>query len=227
MSILRWRQDKSRRPAVGAIVCLFLLPACHLDMWDGARYKPLEGSEFFEDGRSARQLPEGAVPYKAARLDAHYYQGKVNGQFAESLPARVTDSEQWDWDDPEKRRAFIKRGQNRFMVYCSPCHGALGNGQGMITERGFPNPPSYMDPRLLDAPIGYFYDVITNGFGKMYSYASRVPVEDRWAIATYIRTLQLSQNATPELLPPDLLQTAQAAPGETAAGAGEAAADEH
>lgn len=197
------------RPGVFAVVALLLgaavLSGCHQDMWNQRRYEPFERGDFFGEGESSsRTFVAGTVPYKLPKTDTHYYEGRVNGEFASELPEQIT-----------LNLALLQRGQERFGIYCMPCHGAQGLGNGMIPQRGFPNPPAYTDQRLLESPIGYFFDVMTNGFGRMYNYAGRVTVDDRWAIATYIRTLQLSQNATPALLPEDILAEARAVhPGE-------------
>lgn len=181
-----------------------VLTGCHWDLWNQDRYEPLEQGDFWGEGESSsRGLVEGTVPYLGARLNTAYYKGMdSNDEFITALPARLDL-------DGEEFEIFLRRGQERFNIYCIVCHGEQGLGDGMIPKRGFPNPPSYMDQRLLDVPIGYFYDVMTNGFGRMYSYKSRVSVEDRWAIASYIRVLQLSQYATPDLLTEDLLEKAR------------------
>ena len=191
--------------AAALLVCALAVAGCHLDMWNQDRYEPLEKGGFFGEGESSsRMLVAGTVPYGMDRLDTHYYEGRVNGELVTELPRQIALD-----------RALLERGQERFGIYCTPCHGYQGLADGMITKRGFPNPTSYVSQHLLEAPIGYFFDVMTNGFGRMYSYASRVPVDDRWAIATYVRTLQLSQNATPDLLPPDVLAEARRPqPGE-------------
>ena len=191
--------------AVSVLVCALAVTGCHWDMWNQDRYEPLEKGDFFGDNQSSsRVLIAGTVPFGMDRLDTHYYEGRVNGELVTELPRQITLD-----------RTLLERGQERFGIYCTPCHGYQGLADGMITKRGFPNPTSYMSQHLLEAPIGYFYDVMTNGFARMYSYASRVPVEDRWAIAAYVRTLQLSQNATPDLLPPDVLAEARSPqPGE-------------
>jgi mono/diheme cytochrome c family protein len=196
--------------AAGAVLCAAALTGCHLDMWQQRRYEPLEKGAFFGEGESSSRTPvEGTVPYHLAKLDSHYYQGRVNGELIDALPAQIPLTAE-----------LIQRGHDRFGIYCTPCHGLTGHADGMVVHRGFPQPTSYMDQRLLEAPLGYFFDVMTNGFGRMYSYASRVPVEDRWAIAVYVRTIQLSQNATPDLLPPDVLEQArQPRPGQEAADA--------
>ena len=124
------------------------------------------------------------------RQDDHLYQGRVNGELADTFPMPVT-------------AAVMARGQERYNVFCLPCHGPTGSGNGTIVQRGFRAPPSYHEERLRAAPVGYFYDVMTNGFGAMQDYASQVPVADRWAIAAYMRALQLSQRATVNDVPAD------------------------
>ncbi len=167
-----------------AVARLLLLTAsgCSYNMAKQPRYNPLDPSDFFADGRSARPPVAGTVAQGQARTDDAFYAGKVNGVAVENIPFAVT-------------REVLERGRERFDIYCSPCHGRLGNGEGMIVKRGFRQPPSYHIPRLREAPDGHFFDVITNGFGAMASYASRVEPRDRWAIAAYIRALQLSQSA--------------------------------
>ncbi len=147
------------------------------------RYDALWASSFFANGASARPLPEGTVAQAHLRTDELFYQGKIDGKIADVFPMTVD-------------RKILDRGRERFNIYCSPCHDQLGTGNGMIVQRGFTPPPSYHIPRLREAPVGHFFDVITNGFGAMYSYAERVEPLDRWAIAAYIRALQLSQGAT-------------------------------
>jgi len=165
--------------------------ACNQMMDSGPRYKPLAESDFFPDGQSARPQVEGTVARGHLRLDDAFSTGRVNGTLVEELPIRVT-------------RDALARGQDRFDIFCSPCHGQRGYGDGVIVERGFPSPPSYHIDRLRDAPVGHFFDVITNGYGEMASYASRVAPNDRWAIVAYIRALQLSQHATIDDVPPDV-----------------------
>ncbi len=160
--------------------------ACRQDMHNQPRYKPLAATNFFGDGRSERPTIADTVARGQLHLDQARYTGKENGKDVTSFPIQIT-------------RADVARGQERFNIYCSPCHGRLGDGHGMIVSRGLRQPPSYHDPRLIDAPVGHFFDVMTNGYGAMYSYASRVAVDDRWRIAAYIRALQLSQNAPAQL----------------------------
>jgi cytochrome c553 len=165
-----------------AAACVLLLSACRNDMHNQPRYKPLAATDFFGDGRSARPAIEDTVARGQLRLDPAHYTGKINGKDIDYIPIKVDKQD-------------LLRGQERFNIYCSPCHGRLGNGHGMIVTRGLRQPPSYLDQRLVDAPIGHFFDVMTNGYGSMYSYASRVAVDDRWRIAAYIRALQTSENA--------------------------------
>jgi mono/diheme cytochrome c family protein len=176
----------------GTLIAASLLVSlgCRQDMQDQPRFEPLEACEFFDDGRSARPHVRGTVARGAPRQDELFYTGRVNGELAEVLPFEPT-------------RDRLERGRERYDIFCSPCHGGLGNGEGMIVQRGFRRPPSYHEERLRKMPIGHFYDVISNGFGTMKDYASRIPPEDRWAIAAYIRALQLSQHATIDDVPPD------------------------
>lgn len=171
--------------------CLLLTTGCWFDMRQQPKVKPLEPSDFFLDGQSARPLVADTVARGYLGLDTRFYQGKnEDGTLVEAFPLEIT---------PE----VMARGRERYDIFCSPCHGAVGNGQGMIVQRGFKAPPSFHLPRLREAPPGHYYDVITNGFGVMYSYASRVPPEDRWAIIAYIRALQLSQNASLDDVSPE------------------------
>ncbi len=162
---------------------------CRQDMHDAPRYDPLESSNFKQfDGQSARPLVANTVARGQLREDRHLYEGIVDGKPAETFPMPVT-------------AAVMQRGQERFNVFCSPCHGRTGEGNGMIVQRGFRQPPSYHEDRLRNAPVGYFFDVMTHGFGAMQDYSAQVPVADRWAIAAYIRALQLSQRAGMEDVP--------------------------
>ena len=170
-----------RVPALLALLfCIPALSGCLQDMWNGSRLKPLETSPVFADQNSSRPLLPDTVARGQAHLDAALYQGRVNGQLVDSFPFPVT-------------MQTLNRGQQQFTIYCAPCHGVGGEGNGKIVERGFTAPPSYYIPRLRAAPVGHFFDVITNGYGAMYSYNDRVEVNDRWAIAAYIRALQRTQ----------------------------------
>ena len=157
--------------------------SCRQDMYDQPKTKPLSSSAFFKDGQSARPIPEGTVPRGFLREDQALFRGLTpEGTFVSTLPLPLT-------------KELLLRGRERFDIFCSPCHGRQGNGRGMIVQRGFKQPTSFHEDRLRNQAIGYFFDVMTNGFGQMSSYASQVPPEDRWAIAAYVRALQLSQHA--------------------------------
>ena len=171
-------------------VLLLTLGCTYNPMRDQPRYEPLEYSPSFRDQTSARAGVPGAVPHTYEVSSEWFYTGKTAaGQLIDAFPFPVT-------------RDVLLRGQERFNIYCAPCHGLVGMGNGMIVQRGFSPPPSYHIDRLRDAPVGHFVDVITNGYGQMYSYAYRVKPADRWAIAAYIRALQLSQNASMDDVPP-------------------------
>jgi mono/diheme cytochrome c family protein len=157
-------------------------------MHNQPRYKPLSQSDFFGDDRSARPLVEDTVPRGELRDNEHLYTGKINGETATTFPFEIT-------------KEVLDRGEQRFNIYCTPCHDHTGSGMGMVVRRGFKRPPSFHIDRLRQAPPGYFFDVITNGFGAMQGYAEQVPVKDRWAIIAYIRALQLSQHATMQDVP--------------------------
>lgn len=182
------RAAQRRTLVLVALAGGLLAGACRQDMHDQPRYEPLEGSNFFQDGRASRPMVAGTVARGQLHLDEHLYTGKVGGEFVKTFPFAIDQK-------------ILKRGQERYNIYCTPCHDQLGTGQGMIVQRGFRPPPSFHIDRLRDAAPGYFFDVITNGFGAMYSYADRVSPQDRWAIIAYVRVLQLSQNATMDEVP--------------------------
>lgn len=158
------------------------LMGCRQDMHDQPRYEPLEASDIFADGLASRHAPADTVARGELRADTYFYTGKRDGDIGSTLPLVLT-------------RALLERGQERYDIYCSPCHDRVGNGQGMIVRRGFRRPPSLHSPHLRTAPIGHFFDVMSNGFGAMMDYAAQIDPRDRWAIAAYIRALQLSQHA--------------------------------
>jgi len=188
---LRGRTTVRRSVRTSFLVALVALGAgCRQDMHDAPRYDPLESSNFFADGQSARPLVANTVARGQLREDRHLYEGIVDGKPAETFPMPVTEE-------------VMKRGQERFNIFCAPCHGRTGEGNGMIVQRGFRQPPSYHEDRLRNAPVGYFFDVMTHGFGAMQDYSAQVPVADRWAIAAYIRALQLSERAGVEDVPAD------------------------
>jgi mono/diheme cytochrome c family protein len=166
------------------LTALLALAGCRQDMHDQPRFKPLAKSDFYSDLRSARPPVEGTVARGQLHEDTYFYSGRVGTLFGDYLPFPVS---------PE----VLARGQQRFNIYCAPCHSRVGDGNGMVVQRGFRAPPSYHTDRLRKAPLGYFFDVMTRGFGAMPDYAEQVPAADRWAIVAYIRALQLSQAATP------------------------------
>jgi mono/diheme cytochrome c family protein len=178
-----------RNAVVIAAACLSLA-ACRQDMHDAPSYDPLQQTNFFSNGAASRPLVANTVARGQLRADEHLFTGKVNGQVATEFPMPVTE-------------AVLNRGQERFNVYCSPCHGRTGEGNGMVVQRGFRPPPSYHDDRLRNVAVGYFFDVMTNGFGAMQDYSAQITVPDRWAIAAYIRALQLSRHATVDDVPAD------------------------
>jgi mono/diheme cytochrome c family protein len=207
---------KSGKLSAGKIVCGFLLGTfcllavgCRYDMQDQPRYKYYKKSDFFRDGRASRDLPEGTVSRGNLREDKEFYTGKNANLSAAPITAAPATATATDASGNTVVTTFpdaiakipvpvtkelIDRGQERYNIYCIVCHGPVGNGDGMIVRRGYPKPPTYNDDRLRNAPDGHFFDVITNGWGKMNSYAHQVPVADRWAIVAYIRALQVSQN---------------------------------
>lgn len=173
-------------PAVRVLLVLsavLWVSGCRMDMHDQPKYKSFRASAFFPDGRASRTPPEGTVAQGQLREDELLYTGKLDGQDSELFPFPIT-------------REVLDRGQERYNVFCSPCHDRVGTGQGIIVQRGMKQPPSFHITRLREAPPGYYFNVITQGFGVMYGYASRIPPEDRWAIIAYIRALHLSQAAS-------------------------------
>ena len=183
----------NNRSALLPLALLIPLTACRQDMQDQPRYKPLAASDFFSDHRSARPEVDGTVARGHLRLDEARYTGKIAGEDIDQFPIPIA-------------RADIERGQNRFNVYCSPCHGRLGDGNGMVVLRGYRQAATFYESKLLKSPVGHFFDVITNGFGAMPSYASRVQPDDRWRVIAYIRALQLSESAKINDIPPDKRQ---------------------
>ncbi len=192
----------------------FTIGCDRLDMYDQPRYEALEASRFFGDGLSARPPVEGTIPRGGLRDDIPFYTGKEDGKPVSPIPAAayqaLYDRQPQQFNEPFNqiepvvlRQALLERGRERFEIYCSVCHGRTGDGDGMIVRRGFRRPPSYHIDRLRDAAAGHFFDVITNGFGAMASYSSRIDVADRWAIVAYLRALQLSQHARLEEVPLD------------------------
>ena len=177
------------RLALAALAVVFVA-GCRVDMHIQPKYKMDDGTSFFPDGRANRPLVPDTVAHGYMHSDELLYTGKVNGVIVDQFPFTVTPK-------------ILERGRARFNIYCTPCHDYTGSGHGMIVQRGFPSPPSYHTDRLRQAPAGHFFEVMTNGYGAMFSYAARVAPEDRWAIVAYIRALQLSQHATLDDVPAD------------------------
>ena len=163
-------------------MALALVTGCRQDMHDQPKFTPQRGTAFYVDGRSARPQVENTVARTQLHQDAYFYTGLQNGKEGDALPFPAT-------------LQVLQKGQERYNVYCTPCHSRVGNGAGMIVDRGYHPAGNFHTARLVAAPLGHFFNVITNGYGAMPEYAAQVSVEDRWAIAAYIRALQLSQNA--------------------------------
>jgi len=162
--------------------------------------RPLVESQFYPDHRSERPIISGTVARGHLEADTYFYTGKIGSNDGDYMPFPVTSE-------------VMARGQQRFNIYCAPCHSEVGDGNGMIVQRGFKHPPSYHIERLRRAPIGYFFDVMTNGFGAMPDYSEQVSAADRWAIAAYIRALQLSQHAIQADVPPGQTVASTPPPG--------------
>jgi len=177
-----------RLPAILALTCL--AGACRRDMQDQPRYRPFRTSAFFQDGRSARPLVAGTVARGQLEEDDHLYRGRIGEEFAATFPFPVTAE-------------VLERGRERYDIFCAPCHGRVGDGDGMIVQRGMRRPPSLHIERLRKSPPGYAFDVITNGFGAMIDLSDRLSAEDRWAIVSYVHALQRSQGAGLDDVPPE------------------------
>jgi cytochrome c553 len=183
-----WRIADGSRMRISIFHLLFsilvlLFAGCRRDMFQQPKENPLREDTFFPDGAGSRPIPPHTVARGHLDEDEVFYTGMVGTNLVTQFPFPIT-------------REVLERGRERFDIYCAECHGRTGDGNGMIVQRGFPAPPSYHIDRLRNAPVGHFFNVITHGYGVMYSYASRVEPRDRWAIAAYIRALQLSHDAT-------------------------------
>jgi mono/diheme cytochrome c family protein len=190
--------------SVVAVFGCLMAAGCRQDMHDQAKYKPFRPSPFFADGRVVRPLVADTVARGHLEDNALLYTGKVDEKLADRFPFPVTAD-------------VLQRGQERYNIYCSPCHDRTGNGGGMIVLRGYRRPPAFHIDRLRQQPVGYFFDVITHGFGVMPNYAQQIPPRERWAIIAYVRALQRSQHA--ELIDvPAAEQTRLASDGETPTG---------
>jgi mono/diheme cytochrome c family protein len=192
------------------------------DMQDQPRYKAYKESNFFADKRGSRNLPEGTVARGFLKDDKALYTGKIDNPNLNAPVQTTTDASgntlvssfpnDIDEFPVPVTKELVDRGQDRFNIYCIVCHGPVGNGDGMIVRRGFPKPPTYHDDRLRNAPVGHFFDVITNGWGKMNSYADKLSAADRWAVVAYIRALQVGQNPEETLKMNSSANTNTAAP---------------
>ena len=167
-------------------VTLAFAAGCRRDMYDQPKYEAYDASTFpaFKDGSSSRQQVEGTVARDDLQADSLYYTGKLDGKDSDQMPFEVD-------------REVLELGRERYLIYCSPCHGRGGDGRGMVVRRGFSPPPTFHSEYLRKKPVGHIYGVITHGYGAMYSYAARIPVRHRWAITAYIRALQYSREASP------------------------------
>jgi mono/diheme cytochrome c family protein len=165
------------------LLAILVLAGCRQDMHDQPRFKPLAMNDFYPDLRSARDPVNGTVARGQLHEDVYFYTGKVGDNPGDYMPFPVSED-------------VLTRGRERFNIYCAPCHSRVGDGNGMVVQRGYRHPPTFHQDRLRKAPLGYFFDVMTNGFGAMPDYAAQIPPRDRWCIVSYIRALQLSQNAT-------------------------------
>lgn len=190
MTTVRHTAPRPALAAVAAAIASVLLLAGCTDMWNGNKMKPLEESRFFADKQASRPLVAGTVPRGMADAASPFHTGKQDGGFVTAIPVTI-DS------------ALLYRGRDRFDTFCSPCHGRTGEGTGMIVQRGFPKPNSFHMDSVRAKPDGYYFDVITNGFGRMYSYAPSVPTADRWAIVAYVRALQMSRTVDAAALTAD------------------------
>ncbi|HVV00870.1 MAG TPA: cytochrome c [Verrucomicrobiae bacterium] len=168
--------------------CLLVASGCRRDMFNQPKSKPLAASDFFDNGMASRPIVAHSVAREDLGGDDVFHTGKIGTNLVDAFPIAIT-------------KATLERGKERFEIYCAACHDRNGEGHGMIVQRGFPPPPSYHIERLRKAPVGHFFDVMTHGYGIMYSYADRVDPADRWAIAAYIRVLQASHGATPKDVP--------------------------
>jgi mono/diheme cytochrome c family protein len=197
----------SKHFILAVLAATALLAGCRQDMHDAPRYEAFEASASFADNRASRTAPAGTVARGWLRDDEALYTGKVAGQLVEEFPFAIAHAE-------------LARGRERFNIYCTPCHGQLGDGRGMVVQRGLRQAASFHQDRLRQEKVGYFFDVITNGFGAMPDYATQIPVRDRWLIVAYVRTLQLSQHAPLDDVPADRRAELDAPAGAPASQAG-------
>jgi Cytochrome C oxidase, cbb3-type, subunit III len=204
-------------PQLGSAAVLLLLTACRQDMHNQPKYIPLRASTFWANGQSSRQQVPGTVAQGALRADQYFYTGKNGVMEGDRFPFPITEE-------------IMQRGRARYDVYCAPCHSRVGDGNGMIVQRGYAKAATLIgDERVVKSPVGHYYDVITNGYGAMPDYSSQIPPADRWAISAYVRALQLSQNATVNEVPSELrgkISDQEQLRGEGQQPAGSGSADE-
>ena len=183
--------------AAAVLITAVTAAGCRQDMHDQPKYRPLRESRFFANSSSARPHVEGTIARGTLQTDAAFFTGKNGALFVNELPFPATE-------------AVLNRGQERFNIYCSPCHGQTGAGNGVVVQRGYPTPPSFHIDRLRNIEAGYFFDVMTNGFGRMPDYRAQIAPRDRWNIVAYIRALQLASHATKGDLPEGVTDPAEA-----------------
>jgi hypothetical protein len=171
-----------RIAAMVSLASVVILAGCRQDMHDQPKFYPQRGTTFFADGRSVRPQVENTVARSQLHEDSYFYTGMVNGVEGSTMPFPVT-------------MEVLQRGQERYNIYCSACHSRVGNGVGMIVQRGYAKAGNFHTPRMQAAPLGHFYNVIANGYGAMPDYSAQLTPADRWAVVAYIKALQLSQNA--------------------------------
>jgi mono/diheme cytochrome c family protein len=193
---------------VGVLAVTVAIAGCRQDMHDAPRYDPLEASSVLAGGASAQPLVDGTVARGQLNADTLLHTGMLNGEPSAVFPFAITAED-------------LDRGEERYTIYCAPCHDGSGTGNGMVVQRGHKQAASYHIDRLRQMPVGYFFDVMTNGFGAMADYKAQVTVEDRWRIAAYIRALQLAYNATTDDVPADARQALDSATPATAGGGSE------
>src|SRR5687767_13846127 len=223
----RPRVPASPRRALLLVAFCLLASGCgvRFDMQDQPRYKAYKKNEFFSDNRASRNLPEGTVARGFLKEDKALHTGKIDNPDPNAQVTTTTDAtgntlvssfpNDIDEFPVPVTKELIDRGEDRYNIYCIVCHGPVGKGDGMIVRRGFPQPPTYHDDRLRNAPVGHFFDVMTNGWGKMNSYSDKLTAADRWAVVAYIRALQLSQNPEETLRMNSNSNTNTAAPAAT------------
>jgi hypothetical protein len=181
-------QKLKRLAAFGAMAATLVLAGCRQDMQDQPKFVPQRGTDFFADGRSVRPQVENTVARGQLREDEYFYTGMQGGKEGDGMPFPAT-------------LEVLERGQERFNIYCTPCHSRVGNGYGMIVQRGYTKAGNFHTARLMAAPLGHFFRVMSNGYGSMPDYGAQLTPTDRWAVTAYIRALQLSQNAKPGDVP--------------------------